>query len=293
MKIVSQKKGILIFYAFDLILVILFFIILIPFTKKNNPAEMESALINPDYVKDISSISITGFDTDGSKKGISFKKRGNIWTGSSSLSNYSFVWPCDSQTIENLIAVSSRVNKMYKVGESISSWKSFEVDEKNSICITFYDSDVSTLSSIYYGKDNPLNQRIAFRTWSKDAVYEVDDTILPYLNTDESFWCDPFIYPQCLTGYDRKTSESLLRRGQLANISPREGLTSDALIRHDFENGARIELACYHRDDAYVVIPFFTAGPASSEGEKEVLNSLNYRYTISEWTFDKLLSENK
>ena len=294
MKIVSQKKGILIFYGFDLVLLLILVLALLPFSrKKNTPDKMTSALLNPDYVNEVSSIAITEYDEDGVKQGIKISKAGSFWTGSSSHSNYSFLWPCDAQTVNNLIAESCRVTDMFKVGDNLKAWKGFEVDEKSAVCVTFFDVSGGVLSSLYYGKEDPLTERIAFRTWSSDSVYETEDVIKSYLNTEESFWADPFIYPQCITGYSRSVSESLLRRGSIINLSPREGLDCDYRIKRDFENGAEAVFDVYKKDDEYIVIPYFKAGPAFSEEDRNAVESLSYRYTVSQWTLDRFEKEDR
>lgn len=289
MKKISGKRALLFFYAFDFILALILVLSFLPLNGRNRAETMESALLNPARADDISRIVI-------SRKGqgsVTIFREPNVrfWTGSDSRSDDRLLWPADYQTVENLVSVLTSTATFYVKARKLSAWDNLGVDEKNAVCVQAYDSDGAVLAWLYFGFDDPLTQRLAFRTWSAQTVYETDLRIKSFLSTDESFWADPFIFPQCVTEYSRAREEGILRRGRLAAISPREGLEPGRIVRTDFENGAGASLKIYSKDDEFVVIPSFSAGPAFPAEEKDALEKLNYRYTISAWTLERLLGE--
>ncbi len=284
------KKGILILSVSDVVLLMLLILSLVFSTGKNVPVSMESALLNPKYTDDVCVIEITDCSSSDKDK-VVMTRRGSFWTGTSSISDYTMAWPCDTQTVNNFILSNSKIEKMNKVGENSRSWKRLGVDESNCILVSMYNDSGTILSSIYYGKSDPLTQKVAFRTWRDDSVYEVTDSILVFIKTEESFWADPFVYPQCITGLSRRESEGFLRRGVLSTETT--GNVADHVIRKDFGNGAEAIYRIYRKDDSYIVVPSFRGGIAYSDVDKETVESLNYRYSISAWTLDKFLKESE
>lgn len=284
MKKLSLKQGILFFYLFDIILVSILLLSFLPVFNKNKEVSTPTALLNPNYINQISSISIKNSDAR-----IKLEKGDRYWTGSSTASKDKYSWPADVQIINNLIEESSKLIKVQTKSDNISSWKALGVDEQQSTSITFYDDAGSILSQLFFGFKDNLSLKLYFRTWSKKTVYETVSSMDDFLNTDESFWADSYLYPQMVTDYDKNTSESLLRRGKLQNITPRDGLPVDFNLTKDFENGSTINFAIYKKDEEFIVIPTFKSGPATAEKDKQLIENLNYRYSISSWTLENLL----
>ncbi len=284
MKRMSLKQGVLFFYICDGIFLLLLLIAFLPFTQKNKAPSVPTALLNPNYRADVFAITIS--DAEAS---ITLKKKNNVWIGMSTASNGNYVWPADIQNVENAIDSAVQIMQVQVKTEKVSSWKSLEVDDGQATSVTFYDENRNVLSHIFFGLKDSLSQKICFRTWTKSTVYEGMTSMESFLNTDESFWADPFLCPQCITGYDRMSSESLLRRGQIQNIAPRDGLPIDFNLKKDLENGGYIKYAIYRKDKEYIVIPTLMPGPAASEKDAELFGTINYRYSISSVTLEKLL----
>ncbi len=288
MKNISAKKGVLFFYLFDIVLLAVLLLGLMPFTKKNKIHSMDSALLNVNHINDIRKITIACSEDDD-RHTVTLIRSGSFWIGTDSYSGKKYFWPADSQCVNNLIAVSSQVVKLYTKAEKVTAWKSFGVDDDNASVLSFYNEAGGTISSLYFGYNDGLTQRIALRTWIDKTVYETDNSIKTYLTADVSFWSDPFMYPQCVTGYGRTKSESLLRHGTLLNIAPADYIKPVDTKRIDYENGAKGIFAIYEKDDEYVIIPVFTAGIAASDEERNAIQSINYRYSISKWTYEKFV----
>ena len=275
----------------DVVLFVLMITALVSKNKKNQPVVNKVALINPDYINKISNIQITEYDQNNIKQEIIISKQNNNWLGQSSSLSKDTYWPCDSQVLANFIETYSSITDLYKIGEKETSWESFSVDEESSVCVSLSDYDGNILSKIYFGSQDTLTQRIAVRTWKSDIVYEVQDDIVTYLKTDSSFWADPFIYPQCITDYSRRQSESLLRRGKLVNFDSSINV-EERILKKDFENGAQAIFAIYKNNDDYIVQPFFTSGVLYDEQVKNTISKINYCYSISSWTYERLISDN-
>ncbi|MCR5763285.1 MAG: hypothetical protein K6G00_07885 [Treponema sp.] len=286
MKKINLKQGILFFYIFDGILLALFIISFLPFAKKNKVPSVPTALLNPKFESKVSNIVISSPSSS-----ITLKKGNDFWIGTSSESNGKYIWPADIQTVSNFINSAKQIIKVNVKSKNVSSWESLSVDDEHATSITFYEENKAILSQIFFGLKDSLSLKLYFRTWTKSIVYEGISPLESFLTTEESFWADPFLYPQCITGYDRNYSEILLRRGLIQNIAPKDGLTVDFNLKKDFENGSIINFKIYKKDKEYIVIPYVNAGPAISEKDLAIISKINYRYSISAVTCEKLLEE--
>lgn len=293
MRRLSKAQGILVFYLFDLALLALLIISFLPFMSRNGPSAKDTALLNPVHKEKVSFIELSrgGGGIFSEKRNVSLERAGAIWLGSSSDGNGEFVWPADMQAVRKLLDLSSSVICSYEKSSSRTDWEEFGITDSEAFFLSFSDSSHRTLSSLYFGDDNPLTGRVYVRSASDVTVYEVDGGIQSYLSVDESFWADPFLYPQCLTGLGRAEAEESLRRGKIENIRPRDGLEADYTGRLYFGNGAEILFGIYKKDSAYIVIPALTPGPAASDVERAAISRINYRYGISGLTLDNLLEE--
>ena len=146
MKRISSKKALLIFYGFDIILVLVLLLLFLPLSKKNIPETSKMKFIS--NAKEISSVEI--YNAQERKKIIIFQKD-NIWLGTDDDSNMTLNWPCDIQTIKNFLAEAEKENILYKKAEKVSSWARLGVDEKNSCRITFFKNGSEKVSEFFFG----------------------------------------------------------------------------------------------------------------------------------------------
>ncbi|MBQ9538441.1 MAG: DUF4340 domain-containing protein [Treponema sp.] len=292
MKRLSRTQGILVFYLFDLALLLLLVISFMPFMKKGRPVSRDTALLNPSSKEKALRIVLSKKEDDGLfRRKVTLERTGGIWLGFSSDGNDEFLWPADIQSVERLLDLSCSIVKSYEKSKSRKDWGAFGLKEKDAFSLSFYDSSGKDLSSLYFGGEDSLTNRIYVRSSAEDTVYEIDDAIAAFLNVEESFWADPFIYPQCLTGLARQEADAHLRRGRLENVRPREGLAVDYREKIYFGNGAVISFNIYKKNQLFIVIPTLTPGPAASEPERKAIESINYRYSISGTTLERLLEE--
>ncbi len=293
MKRLSKAQGILVFYLFDLVLLLLLLFSFLPFMRRGQPSARDTALLNPSVREEVARIELSQKEAGGlsGRRTVVLERKEGVWLGSSSDGNGEFTWPADVQAVERLLALSCSLVRSYEKSSSRKDWGAFGLKEGDAFSLSFYDATRRTLSSVFFGGEDPLTQRVYVRSASDVTVYELDGDIRPLLSADESFWADPFLYPQCLTGLGRDEAELHLRRGRLENIRPRDGLPVDYQEQMYFGNGAELSFSIYRKDSSFIVIPTLTPGPAASPEERAALASINYRYGISGVTLEKLLEE--
>lgn len=293
MRRLSKAQGILFFYFFDLALLLLLLLSFMPFMRGRRPQARDTALLNPAYRATVSRIELSCREEGHlfGRRTVCLYKQGGLWLGNSSDGNGEFVWPADAQAVERLLDYAAAIAKAYEKSTSRKDWDAFGLKDGDAFSLCFYGGSKKLLSSLYFGNEDSLTRRVYVRSSADDAVYALDSEIGTLLSAEESFWADPFLYPQCLTGLGRAEAEMHLRRGRLENIRPREGLPVDRSARLFFGNGAEICFDIYSKDGSYIVIPTLSPGPAASEEERVAILSINYRYGISGTTLENLLEE--
>lgn len=293
MKYISTKKGMLIFLGFDLALLLILFVALLPFIRqKQAPDTQDSALLNPKYTSQVHSITLSMQDNSVDlfhRHKITLLNCEGTWVGSDS-TNDSLIWPADNQSVQNLIALASTVTTMYKRSDRVTSWKDFDLEESDAFCLTFYGEADSVLSQLYFGREDTLTQRIALRTSSRGTVWDIPSDIMTYLTLNQSFWADPYIYPRLVTGLSDAESSSLLRRGLIQNALCQGN--ADTTLSKDFGDGSGLRLSLFKQDDgSYLVNAVCVPGLADSEFRARTVRAVNYSYAISAWTYEHLMEE--
>lgn len=257
--------------------------------KKYEPEKIVSALLNVHFVSEIDRIIIK----DAQSEGIVLQKTEGVWIGCKENSPHIF-WPVDVQTVHNLLRAATEVTSMNVVAHSQKDWERFNLQDSAASSLLFLSADETVLSHIYFGNINNLANRVAIRTWTKQDVFETDAAIAFFATSDISFWVDPFIYPQCISGYSRYQSESLLRHGRI--LEETFSLTEERPFfekRVFFENGSAIQFYIYKngKKTDFIVHPVFFASSIFLPVEQEAIHTINYRYAISSVTFERLLEE--
>ncbi|MBP5747263.1 MAG: hypothetical protein J6W63_02730 [Treponema sp.] len=125
MKRLSAKQGVLIFYAFDAVLLLILLLTFLPFNKRKSVASMETALLNPNNVSKVAQIKISV--QNGSQNSIRLFKRGRVWLGIDENSGLEkpYVWPADGLNIPSLIEESAKIQKVFLASSKVSSWNEF------------------------------------------------------------------------------------------------------------------------------------------------------------------------
>lgn len=293
-----KKRTIYILLTITSVLLVLLFIGKLNSKKNSEVRPITTSMLNPKYADSIASIAIK---TPQSQKEITLTKTDSVWTGIAKNDDdlQGVVWPVQLQTVNNLISISTKVAKMYIKSDSNSSWNTLSVTQDKASTIIFTGEDGQILSELYFGVINPITERISMRSAAKQTVYETDDVISVYLTTDVSFWADPYIYPQAVTGMSDNDSKSLLRHGQVVAKPADNAFPCIKSILKEFDNSAAVSLSIYstqnstHNSTEFLVIPTFIASPTVTAHEKSAIAAYNYAYIISGWTEKKLVSEEK
>ncbi len=281
--------------------------------KRNDGKSMSvnTALLNPKYKSALSEIHISIpndeiKDTDFTgtveeRTMLTLRKNGSIWTGETVNGSDKVIWPADSSTIENLIEYCTKLRRLYEKSSSAKNLDSLSVTEEKAKILEFITNDGQSVSRIMFGKENPLTSRISVRSSSKLNVYEIENDISLYLNAKSSFYADPYLYPVCITSFTQEEKVSLLRHGTI-NDSLKEknecvNLIPVNVLRKDFADGSGVKLKVYRtfgqQENTYTVIPEYTAAISAGNEEKSAVLKMNYSYSISSWTYGKLLDETK
>jgi len=256
--------------------------------KKSVPLQL--SLLNPKYSESVAKIQI---QLPQQEHYLELERHDTFWTGSyCQLSGYSAsseIWPADISQVKNLISSASKVCKFYKKADSVSNYNRLSVTKEQAAVLRFYGQDNQILSELYFGIDNTATNRIAVRSSAKPTVYELSDDITVFLKDDTSFWCDPYIYPQWITGMSDEEAKQLLRHGQLFPLPPETEKYS--ILNKDFGNGAEVSLHIYQGSDSFVVVPLCVPSKTVSAVEKRAVESLAYAYSVSAWTMQHVKSE--
>lgn len=280
MKRLPAKKAFVLFYAFDIVLLIAVALFLLPFSKNNNVQKStEGTFLDPSVKKDITEIRILD---KKSKCRISMFKIDDRWLGTDSFSNDSLYWPVDSKTVSRFLTEMSVKSTWKKKASNVTSWKNLGVDSANAVEVDFR-IESKTAASLFFGYADDLNGEIYFRTSKDSTVWQTGTQAENFIyEKTPSFWADPYIKPLCLRSQS-EDSEKGLRRGELAYIKPAEHIKPVKTVEILFDYGCSGVYSFYEKDDQIVVIPEFS-GDA-------YLEHISYRYTISRWTYEKLLKE--
>ena len=281
-----QKKILLAFAICDFVLLVLFASSFIFKSKRNTIETRETVLLNAASLKSVSSIVIS----DGSSGGgsVTLNRNDSFWSGTDSVTGT--VWPADSQVVRNLMDSLVNVRTVRVKAVSEASWEDLGIDEENAISIKILDENSKEILSLYFGHVDSLTQRIAFRTSKENTSYETDFDIRSYLNASSSFWADPFLFPVFLSGNSSVNMQSSYRHGSMLPVSvlPEETIN---VMKKTFENGSRAVFSVYETDDDIIVVPQFYASQSMSQVEQDAVRKCNYRYSLSQWTYERILED--
>lgn len=279
MKILSRKKTLLFFYALDIFLLFIIAVFLLPFSKKNNtPESITSAFLDSVSINDITQIDIIN---KNKKCKINIYKFNNKWIGTDSLSNWNLFWPVDEKNIENFLLETSKISEWKKKATKPSSWEKLGVDSNNAIEIRLKNNS-KTISSIFFGWTDELTEEVYFRTSKNSTVWQTKTQIEKYIyNKIPSFWADPYLIPTYIN--NSSNYKIKLRRGELVYIKPAEHIKPIKVIKLNLNPEVNAIFSFYEKDENIVVIPNFFGD--------EYLKKINYRYTISKWTYEEFLKE--
>ena len=280
MKRLPANKAFLIFYGFDIALLLVIAVFLLPFSRsKNQPKTLKSAFIDSSLKNEVSEIRILD---KKNKVRISLYKLSDMWVGTDSFSNDTLYWPAEDKSVANFIEEMTKENTWTQKASNVTSWKKLGVDSSSAVEVDLRN-DSRTLGSVFFGYGDDLEGQVYFRTSEESTVWQAKTDAENFIyEKTPSFWADPYLIPLCAR-LDSDKNDSGLRRGELAYIKPAEHIKPFNAVSKDLNSGVKAVYNFYEKEDQIVVIPEFSGN--------EILSKLNYRYTISKWTYDKFIKE--
>ncbi|MBP5452257.1 MAG: DUF4340 domain-containing protein [Treponema sp.] len=280
-----QKKILLLLAVCDFILIVMFALSFVFKSKGNSIKTKETVLLNATSLESMSAIVMTD-SVEGQV--VTLSRGGSFWTGKDSATETT--WPADPQTVRNLVDTLLQVRMVRIKAESDSAWEDLGLDEESAFSIKILGENSKELLTLYFGRIDTLSQRIAFRTSNDSKSYETDFSLRSYLNADASFWADPFFFPVFLSGSASVNMQSSYRHGVMLPLLP---LPEEPVkvLKKTFENGSRAVYSVYENEDEFIIFPQFYASQSMSQIEQEAVRKCNYRYSLSQWTYQRILED--
>lgn len=278
----SREKTLKIFRIINIILFAVYALTITVSIIKKGTAEKFSSIYQNGQKENIRFIEIQ----EGNSSAINFEKKGTVWTVSDSDINNPTLAIADYNLIDSLIENTLRKSKMIKKAENRSSLVPFELTEEKACRITLRDTKGSVVSDFYLGKTNSHSRQRAFRYKDETSVWEKEFSA--ETSTDINTWAEHLIYPEIFS--EKNTG---LTRGKISKLRPAENARPEAIIKKDFLQDSKIILKIYNAYENYLVVPEFIAGAEFDPDSREAFKFLKFNYTISAYTFERLLTEGK
>ena len=100
----------------------------------------------------------------------------------------------------------------------------------------------------------------------------------------------PFLFPVFLSGNSSVNMQSSYRHGSMLPISALPDETIN-VMKKTFENGSRAVFSVYETDEDIIIVPQFYASQSMSQVEQDAVRKCNYRYSLSQWTYEHILED--
>ncbi|MBR5934450.1 MAG: DUF4340 domain-containing protein [Treponema sp.] len=326
MKITSDKK------AFALSSVLAFLVMLFAFsfltkTDFTKTKSVKSALLNPKY--ELSKITISH-----PKAGqLELLNLDDFWGAHFTLQDQTdLTFPADSSIVKDFINLSQTIQEfaiIIDAKEHISSskiiqkYKTFGLNEEDAVCVTFYNSQNTAVSKLYFGFLNQTLDRIFVKNDKNITVYSIDSKIADYLDLDTSFWSDHNILPksisknlksdsiQSMTFYDidagnknaALTQKPASEKAYAKIVSLRYSkIVLGESVKQSADNATCVKVfdgkgteytyifvpSVIGNENCYTYRLHIEPSIIYTDRQKEFISNLNGTYCISEWTFNSL-----
>ena len=278
------------FLILDIILFSLFLIFAIRFSLGQKKQNTDITLLNPKYLPFVEKVS---FINQNSKDLILQKEEKSYL-----LKKGELVAPCDSESYKKLLDVFSKAHRSTVISSSKEQAKKLGFNSENQLDLVFSSKEKDFVQlEIIHSKEK--SDRLYLRAKDSEKVYIIDSQEMYYLaDADFQSWADPLVFPLeslGLSGKIQSNNEFLAkaRRGPVLEsvYTPENEVlkTIDVFIG----GGARAKISFYpvnfNDEDFYLAVPSFYSDLA--DGNK--LLPLNYSFTISSWTYERIIEENK
>ena len=183
--------------AIALILVVFCIVSFLPIvSKKSAPKPFQSAFLNPSHKDEVTEIVLTFQQKENERNSygetleeqfISLKKMDvgsgagkTLWIADDGLTTVR----ADEKLIENLLINLTKIRKMYTISDSKGNQGPY-------ICAATIRNDDKMYAKIDFFATNSLTNRIMLGVENKKSLYETDDTVSQFFQTNVSFWSNP------------------------------------------------------------------------------------------------------
>ena len=189
----------LIFLSTTLFLLVLIFLLNSIFTNKiQKRTVINSAILNSKY-------NVKKFEIRDSNNSLnSIYKVDSFWGGQITKNDSTTYFPVDEKTVIDFLTLSKEIRTLNKIvdnSKNISSesihqnYLTYGLSDESAIVISYFDSTNACVSKIYFGSLNQTLDQIFLRTEKNSTIYSMDSKIIDYLEVKPNFWCDKNILP--------------------------------------------------------------------------------------------------
>lgn len=244
------------------------------------PSKSTFSILNQNYSGRIQNIELK---TGGNN--FNFFNTDNIWM----IRYNGKVYPVNQNYLDNLIS---------------ASFTQFKGEEKKSLYLDNFDlmqdRDVLTfylqgnaVTEVYFGNINYLTGKICIKSSADSKTFEIQDVFSKFFQTDLNFWVEPSVYASQFTGLDLKSTYMFPRRGPLSEKSFSDNQIFDT-IKKEFSTGAVIWTKIFKDSDSskFYAVQKINVPSYYSEEQKKLLQEIQFEFTISQSTYQKLKEEN-
>ena len=214
---------------------------------------------------------------------VSLSKRGTLWLGEDSTSPKGTLWPCDERKVAVLIGELSATFSAHKIAEGSSSWRGFDLAERDCVKIKVRQEGREALSWRF--SPQSTQHTVIFRTPKGQTVWEADSALGEFLLTEADFWADPCAIPSFATIGE---SAAAINRGALFCLMPASHLKPTTVHEVSFAGGISAVFSVYKKEGAYVVRPSFICTEDTREPIADV-SLINYGYLLDDEGLSQLL----
>ena len=172
---------------------VLFITYLLSFTnlfKSSNKKAFKTALLNPKYKNEVTSIELSQGNSQ-----IFLEKISDFWTVKTTQNDFSA--PADSKRIENLLEQLSNIINVYKISDKIT--KSNALGFKNSDSFYIKCNYKDTFSEYFFGAQDFSKNFRYFMTGKTTAVFQTANQFEAFLTASERYWTEPEIISKTIT----------------------------------------------------------------------------------------------
>lgn len=172
---------------------ILFLTYMLSFTnlfKSSNKKAFKTALLNPKYKNEVTSIELSQGNSQ-----IFLEKISDFWTVKTAQNDFSA--PADSKRIENLLEQLSNIINVYKISDKIAKSNALGFKKSDSFYIKCNYKD--TFGEYFFGAQDFSKNFRYFMTGKTTAVFQTANQFESFLTASERYWTEPEIISKTIT----------------------------------------------------------------------------------------------